>query len=136
MVQFDYKGEKGYGHIIEGIDDAPTRDADGEEIRGEFGDQGAGAFPRCVSCCPPPTSSTSQSTLLTSFHSSLPCPLFANNSWFATEILGSMLELEPRAWRKPRRLDFRHNKDRVAKFKTKYDKYDWTKMLAGGAQSQ
>ncbi|ORY55951.1 CwfJ C-terminus 1-domain-containing protein-like protein [Leucosporidium creatinivorum] len=99
MVQFDYKGEKGYGHIIEGIDDAPTRDADGEEIRGEFGDQGAGAFPR----------------------------------WFATEIIGSMLELEPRAWRKPRRLDFRHNNDRVAKFKTKYDKYDWTKMLAGSA---
>lgn len=47
-VQFDYKGEKGYGHIVEGVDDAPTRDADGEEIRGEAGEQGGGEFPRCV----------------------------------------------------------------------------------------
>lgn len=46
MVHFDYKGEKGYGHIIEGIDDAPDRDADGEETRGELGEQGGGEFPR------------------------------------------------------------------------------------------
>jgi hypothetical protein len=40
------------------------------------------------------------------------------------------LELEPRRWRKPKRLDFRQNEGRVAKFrKDGYDAYDWTKML-------
>jgi hypothetical protein len=48
MVQWDYKGEKGYGHIIEGVDDGPERDRDGDEIRGEFGDKGGGEFPRSV----------------------------------------------------------------------------------------
>lgn len=43
-VQFDYKGEKGFGHIIEGIDDAPEVDADGDEIRGELGEKGSGEF--------------------------------------------------------------------------------------------
>lgn len=51
--------------------------------------------------------------------------------WFATEIIGSMLELEPRQWRKPRRIDFRQNQTRIAEFRTGlgYDKYDWTKQL-------
>ncbi|KAL8293038.1 hypothetical protein RQP46_000732 [Phenoliferia psychrophenolica] len=96
-VQWDYKGEKGYGHVIEGVDDAPDRDADGEEQRGELGEQGGGKFPR----------------------------------WFATEIIGSMLELEPRQWRKPRRIDYRQNHARVADFRKGYDKYDWTKQLRG-----
>lgn len=46
MVHFDYKGEKGYGHVIEGVDDGPEHDADGEERRGELGDKGGGEFPR------------------------------------------------------------------------------------------
>lgn len=47
-VQWDYRGEKGYGHVIEGIDDAPERDNEGYELRGEAGDKGAGEFPRCA----------------------------------------------------------------------------------------
>ncbi|GAA5822164.1 hypothetical protein JCM3770_005071 [Rhodotorula araucariae] len=98
-VQFDYKGEKGFGHIIEGIDDAPDRDLDGEERRGEFGEQGQGEFPK----------------------------------YFAQEIIGNLLSLESRKWRKPRRVDRRENTARVAAFRKKYDAYDWTKMLAGGS---
>ncbi|BGP52158.1 Pre-mRNA-splicing factor cwf19 [Rhodotorula kratochvilovae] len=98
-VQFDYKGEKGFGHIIEGIDDAPDRDLDGEERRGEFGEQGQGEFPK----------------------------------FFAQEIIGNLLSLESRKWRKPRRVDRRENAARVAAFRKKYDQFDWTKMLAGGS---
>lgn len=94
-VQWDYKGEKGYGHVIEGVDDAPDRDADGYEQQTESGEKGGGEFPR----------------------------------WFATEIIGSMLELEPRQWRKPRRLDFRQNQARVEAFRKGYAKFDWTKQL-------
>ncbi|GJN94250.1 hypothetical protein Rhopal_007324-T1 [Rhodotorula paludigena] len=100
-VQFDYKGEKGFGHIIEGVDDAPDRDLDGEEIRGEFGEKGGGEFPR----------------------------------YFAQEIIGNLLSLEPRKWRKPRRLDRRDQAQRVADFRKRYDRFDWTKMLAGGGGS-
>lgn len=50
--------------------------------------------------------------------------------YFAHEIIGNLLSLEPRKWRKPRRLDRRENKARVADFRKKYDRYDWTKMLA------
>lgn len=39
MVQFDHKGEKGYGHVIEGTDTA-----DGEML--EEGEKGGGDFPR------------------------------------------------------------------------------------------
>ncbi|KAG6845123.1 hypothetical protein H0H87_000550 [Tephrocybe sp. NHM501043] len=88
MVQFDYKGEKGYGHVIEGNDTA-----DGEML--EEGEKGGGDFP----------------------------------SYFAGEIIGGVLELEPRRWRRPKRLDFRLNKDRVLQFKKKYDKFDWTGMI-------
>ena len=38
MVQFDYKGEKGYGHVIEG---ANAQDEDGLEE----GEKGGGEFP-------------------------------------------------------------------------------------------
>ncbi|KAM0790527.1 hypothetical protein ACM66B_003397 [Microbotryomycetes sp. NB124-2] len=95
MVQFDYKGEKGFGHVIEGVDDGPEHDQDGQELRGEMGEQGSGQFPK----------------------------------WFAQEIVGNLIELEPRRWRKPKRIDFRNNKDRVDKFRKTYDKYDWTKMI-------
>ena len=40
MVQFDYKGEKGYGHVIEGAAEAHDDDeyglAEGEKGGGEF----------------------------------------------------------------------------------------------------
>lgn len=40
MVQFDHKGEKGYGHVIEGSDAV-----DGEDPT-EEGEKGGGDFPR------------------------------------------------------------------------------------------
>jgi hypothetical protein len=42
MVQFDHKGERGYGHVIEGTGDA----ADEEEGGMEEGEKGGGEFPR------------------------------------------------------------------------------------------
>ncbi|KAH9936259.1 CwfJ C-terminus 1-domain-containing protein-like protein [Fomitopsis serialis] len=94
MVQFDYKGEKGYGHVIEGTGDAGvTGDVGDEDL--DDGEKGGGEFPR----------------------------------YFAGEIVGNLLDLEPRIWRHPRRVDSYQNKQRVAKFKQKYDKYDWTGMI-------
>ncbi|KAF7365385.1 Complexed with Cdc5 protein cwf19 [Mycena venus] len=90
MVQFDHKGEKGYGHVIEGTGDGQTEDGGLEE-----GEKGGGEFPR----------------------------------YFAGEIIGNVLELEPRKWRRPKRIDFRSNKERVLAFKKKYDKFDWTGMI-------
>lgn len=49
--------------------------------------------------------------------------------WFAAEIIGSVLDLEPRRWRKPRRMDHRQNKGRVQKFQKGYAKFDWTGMI-------
>ncbi|KAJ6584817.1 CwfJ C-terminus 1-domain-containing protein-like protein [Mycena capillaripes] len=90
MVQFDHKGEKGYGHVIEGTGEGTTEDGGLEE-----GEKGGGEFPR----------------------------------YFAGEIIGNVLELEPRKWRRPKRIDFRSNKERVVEFKKKYDKFDWTGMI-------
>ncbi|KAN0123487.1 Protein similar to CwfJ C-terminus 1 domain containing protein [Russula decolorans] len=87
MVQFDYKGQKGYGHVIEG-----SGDADGDEGGLDEGEKGGGDFPR----------------------------------YFAGEIIGNLLDLEPRRWRRPRRLDFGRNKERVAGFKKRFDRFDWT----------
>ncbi|GAA6006736.1 hypothetical protein JCM11491_003164 [Sporobolomyces phaffii] len=98
MVQFDYKGENGYGHVIEGVDDAPDRDLDGEERRGDVGEKGGGEFAK----------------------------------YFAQEIIGNLLDLPPKAWRKPKRLDRRDNAKRIESFRKKYDQYDWTKMLSNG----
>jgi CwfJ-like protein len=41
MVQFDHKGEKGYGHVIEG-----SGDAAGDEEGLDEGEKGGGDFPR------------------------------------------------------------------------------------------
>lgn len=49
MVMFDYKGEKGYGHVVEEIDDAEEMGTDGELIRGEVGEKGGGKFEKYVS---------------------------------------------------------------------------------------
>lgn len=53
------------------------------------------------------------------------------NRYFAGEIIGNVLELEPRRWRKPRKLDIGRNKERVNKFRTGlgYENYDWTGMI-------
>ncbi|KXN88124.1 Pre-mRNA-splicing factor cwf19 [Leucoagaricus sp. SymC.cos] len=88
MVQFDYKGEKGYGHVIEGT--GKDMDEDMDE-----GEKGGGEFPR----------------------------------YFAGEIIGNVLDIEPRRWRHPRKLDFRSHKERVKDFKKKYDRFDWTGMI-------
>ncbi|KAG9010213.1 hypothetical protein FRB94_010912 [Tulasnella sp. JGI-2019a] len=95
MVQWDYRGEKGYGHVIEGSDGAP--DLNGEEGEGAMddGDKGGGDFPK----------------------------------YFAAEILGNQLDIEPRKWRRPKKMDTRGNKERVTKFKTGYSKYDWTHLI-------
>jgi hypothetical protein len=47
MVQFDYKGEKGYGHVIEGTADAMEHEDGLEE-----GEKGGGEFPWYVSIHP------------------------------------------------------------------------------------
>lgn len=90
MVQFDHKGERGYGHVIEGTSDAAEHENGLEE-----GEKGGGDFP----------------------------------SYFAGEIIGNVLDLEPRRWRRPRRIDLHSNKERVKEFKKKYDKFDWTGMI-------
>lgn len=46
MVQFDYKGEKGYGHVIEG-----TNAAEETEEGMDEGEKGGGDFPRSVMVC-------------------------------------------------------------------------------------
>ncbi|OAX33380.1 hypothetical protein K503DRAFT_838391 [Rhizopogon vinicolor AM-OR11-026] len=93
MVQFDYKGEKGYGHVIEGTgESAAAGEEDGALDEGE---KGGGEFPR----------------------------------YFAGEIIGNVLDLEPRQWMRPRRIDYRHSKDRIQRLKKKYEKYDWTGMI-------
>ncbi len=46
MVLFDYKGQKGFGHVIEGVGDAAGGgDADGAVDEGE---KGGGEFPKWV----------------------------------------------------------------------------------------
>ncbi|KIO22257.1 hypothetical protein M407DRAFT_28205 [Tulasnella calospora MUT 4182] len=91
MVQWDYKGEKGYGHVIEGSGKA----GDEDDMDVDDGDKGGGEFPR----------------------------------YFAAEILGNQLDVEPRRWRRPRKMDLKQNKERVAKFKSKYEKFDWTHLI-------
>lgn len=54
MVFWDYKGEKGYGHVIEGMDDAAGR-GEGEDDMGVGVGEGeknggGGEFPRYVLC--------------------------------------------------------------------------------------
>jgi hypothetical protein len=47
MVHWDYKGEQGYGHVIEGTDDAPGKGMDDDDSgMVHEGDTGGGEFPR------------------------------------------------------------------------------------------
>ncbi|KAG8982810.1 hypothetical protein FRB90_006539 [Tulasnella sp. 427] len=91
MVQWDYKGEKGYGHVIEGSGKA----GDEDDMDVDDGDKGGGEFPR----------------------------------YFAAEIIGNQLDVEPRRWMRPRKMDLKQNRERVAKFKSKYEKFDWTHLI-------
>ncbi|KIO06009.1 hypothetical protein M404DRAFT_139792 [Pisolithus tinctorius Marx 270] len=93
MVQFDHKGERGYGHVIEGTGESAA--AGEEDGLVDEGDKGGGEFPR----------------------------------YFAGEIIGNVMDVEPRRWRRPRRVDFRYNMDRRTQFRKKYDKFDWTGMI-------
>ena len=54
---------------------------------------------------------------------------FLLDSYFAAEIIGNMLDVEPRRWRRPKRMDFRFNKERVTEFKKMYDGFDWTHLI-------
>ena len=49
--------------------------------------------------------------------------------YFAAEIIGNQLDVEPRRWRRPRKINFGFNKERVATFRAKFDKFDWTGMI-------
>ena len=93
MIHWDYRGEKGFGHVIEGAESAEGA-GDGYDF--DEGAKGGGQFER----------------------------------YFAAEIIGNVLDLEPRLWRKPRRMDRRQNEERVAVFRKGYDQFDWTKLLA------
>ncbi|KAI5454070.1 Pre-mRNA-splicing factor cwf19 [Naganishia albida] len=98
MVHWDYKGEQGYGHVIEGTDDAPGKGMDDEDSgMVHEGDTGGGEFPR----------------------------------YFAQEIIGNMMGLEPRKWRKPRRADPALNQARKAKLGNKFQPFNWTLQLQG-----
>ncbi|WRT63888.1 uncharacterized protein IL334_000814 [Kwoniella shivajii] len=96
MVQWDYKGEKGYGHVIEGVGESGTGAGGGqdEEAEGDVG--GAGSkedeFPR----------------------------------YFAAEVIGNILGLEPRKWRKPRKMDHNMNKERARQLGQKFQPFNWT----------
>ncbi len=63
--------------------------------------------------------------------------------YFAGEIIGNVLGLEPRRWRRPKKVDFRANKERVREFRdgkgsknkdgpgaeVGYAKFDWTGLI-------
>jgi len=94
MIQWDYKGEKGYGHVIEdgdGFDGAGG--GDGFEMAESS--KGGGDFP----------------------------------FWFAAEIIGNLLELEPRRWRKPRRLHVSEQEMQLTTFQQAWKPFDWTVMI-------
>ncbi|WWC86011.1 uncharacterized protein L201_000882 [Kwoniella dendrophila CBS 6074] len=98
MCQWDYKGEKGYGHIIEGLSESGTgqgksKDKDGEN-EGDVGTAGGkeDEFPR----------------------------------YFAAEVIGNVLGLEPRKWRKPRKMDYNKNKERARKLGEQFQPFNWT----------
>ncbi|KAK0565611.1 Pre-mRNA-splicing factor cwf19 [Tilletia horrida] len=49
--------------------------------------------------------------------------------YFATEIIGTLLDLEPRRWRKPRKLSPEQGAERTRAFKAAWSAFDWTKLL-------
>ncbi|KAK0545888.1 Pre-mRNA-splicing factor cwf19 [Tilletia horrida] len=55
--------------------------------------------------------------------------------YFAAEIVGTLLDLEPRRWRNPRRVQGPQVAERVQAFKKRWSAYDWTKMLDQAAEA-
>ncbi|CAO1616689.1 unnamed protein product [Parajaminaea phylloscopi] len=110
MVQFDHKGERGYGHVIEGTDAGSAEDGRGAGADGgNPNDAYAGNF--------------------MSGHGS--GAKFEH--FFAAEIIGNLLDLEPRAWRNPKRLrnDPKRAEELQRDLAAKWAPFDWTKMLRG-----
>ncbi|KNZ57146.1 hypothetical protein VP01_222g5 [Puccinia sorghi] len=122
MIQWDYKGEKGFGHVIEGGNHhhgSSKTDTGAEEDLSSVLDDGlkGSKFPR----------------------------------YFAAEIIGNLLELEPHKWRKPKRIGLQYrphhhnynsaggsssslaalNGTRVDKFLNQlgYSQFDWIGLL-------
>ena len=100
MVQWDYKGYKGYGHVIEGQEQAQQGDNGELDGNNETG-LGGQAFP----------------------------------PWFAQEIVGNLIDLEPRKWRRPKRLSREDNEKNRMNFKKRFDEFDWTKQLQPSTSS-
>jgi hypothetical protein len=46
--------------------------------------------------------------------------------YFAAEIIGNLLDLEPVKWRKPKKMDFALNQERAAKLGNWFQPYNWT----------
>lgn len=109
-VLFDHKGEKGYGHVIQGPDAGDVLEAagkggadegDGGYAMDELGDKGRGGG--------------------------------KFEKWFGAEIVGNLLDLEPQMWRKPRRLAEEEKRRVAAAFRQGWEPFDWTKLLREGA---
>ena len=49
--------------------------------------------------------------------------------YFGKEIIGGMLDVEPRLWRKPRHENFERQKDKVLQISEWWKPYDWTEQL-------
>jgi Protein similar to CwfJ C-terminus 2/Protein similar to CwfJ C-terminus 1 len=97
MVQWDHRGEKGYGHVIEeasgkekGRDDYGDSDLTQDGLSGEKAE-----FPQ----------------------------------WFAGEIIGTLLDYEPKRWRRPRKLQSDESQNLLKTFRSQWIPYDWTRML-------
>lgn len=98
MVQWDHRGEKGYGHVIEetGGKGKGREDYGGDDDLSQGGLSGEkGEFPQ----------------------------------WFAGEIIGTLLDYEPKRWRNPRRLHGDEKQSLLKSFRSQWNSYDWTKML-------
>lgn len=95
MVQWDHKGEKGYGHVIEEIDGHHNANNGDDDFDLAETSKGGGDFP----------------------------------SWFAAEIIGNLLELEPKRWRKPKRLYGNERDLQLSSFHKIWKPFDWTVML-------
>jgi hypothetical protein len=54
---------------------------------------------------------------------------WANGRYFAAEIIGNLLDLEPIKWRKPKKLDYGLNPQRAAKLGQWFQPYNWTTQL-------
>ncbi|TIB73940.1 hypothetical protein E3Q22_04269 [Wallemia mellicola] len=89
-ILWNYKGNAGFGHVIEGVDKANEED----DSEAKYMDNSQ-SFPK----------------------------------YFAAEVIGNVLELEPRLWRRPKKLHKQDKEKMVEKFKKFYLEFDWTKLL-------